>query len=92
MKHTVSSAADKPGMTLDQLEAAVQRARRSGATGNELVRARLYGRGGPLRSVSVELDEPLLTDAGVLAESAGDRGRSDPADPAESSGRSSKRK
>ncbi|HEX5497516.1 MAG TPA: hypothetical protein VFX70_23410 [Mycobacteriales bacterium] len=60
MKHTVTSEADKPGMTLDQLQAAVERARRSGAKGDELIRARLFGRGGELRSISIDLTEPPL--------------------------------
>lgn len=63
MKHTVISEADKPGMTLDQLQAAVERARRSGAKGNEIVRARTFGRAGSLRTIAVDLDEPLLAPA-----------------------------
>ncbi len=61
----MSSEADKPGMTLDQLQAAVEHARRSGATGNELVRARLFGRRGGLRSIALDLEEPLLAEPGA---------------------------
>lgn len=59
MKHTVTSESDKPGMTLDQLAAAIDQARRAGATGAETVRARLYSRG-VLRGIAVDLEDPLL--------------------------------
>jgi hypothetical protein len=59
VRHIVTSEAGKPGMTLDQLQTAVEQARRAGATGGEVVRARLHGRGGGLRSITVELDQPV---------------------------------
>lgn len=60
VRHIVTSESGKPGMTLDQLEAAVDQARRSGATGGEVVTARTFGRGGAIRSITVDLDEPLF--------------------------------
>lgn len=59
VRHIVTSEGGKPGMTLDQLQVAVEQARRAGATGSEIVRARLFGRGRGLRSITVDLDEPV---------------------------------
>lgn len=52
-------------MTLDQLQAAVEQARRSGARGDELIRARMYGRRGGLRSITLDLAEPAVAEPAV---------------------------
>ena len=59
MKHTVTSEAGRPGMTLDQLQAAVEQARRAGARGDEMVRARTFGRRGGLRLITLDLAKPV---------------------------------
>ncbi|HEY9472334.1 MAG TPA: hypothetical protein VIS06_00645 [Mycobacteriales bacterium] len=68
MRHTVTSEAGRPGMTLDQLQAAVEQARRSGARGDELIRARMYGRRGGLRSITLDLAEPAVAEPEPTAE------------------------
>lgn len=67
MKHIVISEASRPGMSLDQLAQAVEQARRSGATGTEIVRGRLFGRRRGLRSITVDLEEPVIPSGSTAA-------------------------